>query len=90
MSGDAWLVLIVAGLNVTGFGITGLDKWLSKAGRRRVPERTLQVWALVGGWIGCWAGVFVFRHKTRKTSFLVPLGVATSINLAAVGYGLFG
>ena len=90
MSEGAWIAAVAAGLNLTAFALMGVDKGLAKAGRRRIPERTLQVWALVGGWIGSWAGVFAFRHKTQKTAFLVPLGLATLINLAAVGWWLFG
>jgi uncharacterized membrane protein YsdA (DUF1294 family) len=35
-----------------------------------VPERTLHLLALLGGWPGAILGQRHFRHKTRKVSFL--------------------
>ena len=66
-----YLVLI----NLVGFGLYGVDKAKSKGKGRRIPERTLLWVARVGGGLGCWLGMLLFRHKTKHIRFkvLVPL-----------------
>jgi uncharacterized membrane protein YsdA (DUF1294 family) len=53
-----------------------LDKTKSKRkGSSRIHERTLLWVARLGGGVGCWLGMKLFRHKTQHTRFmiLVPL-----------------
>ena len=42
-----------------------------------------------GGWPGALLAQRVFRHKTRKMSFLVVFYLATAVNLAVLGWLLF-
>lgn len=58
----------------------GWDKVVAKLGWRRVPERTLLLMNLVGGFIGGWVGQFLFRHKTRKWTFWLVLGLSTLLH----------
>jgi uncharacterized membrane protein YsdA (DUF1294 family) len=63
-------------INVLAFVMYGLDKAFSKQkGSRRIPERSLLWLARLGGGVGCWLGMVVFRHKTKHTQFkvLVPI-----------------
>lgn len=63
-------------LNLLGFVLYGIDKAKSKRnGSRRIPERMLLWVARLGGGVGCWLGMMLFRHKTKHTRFmiLVPL-----------------
>jgi uncharacterized membrane protein YsdA (DUF1294 family) len=53
------------------FLVYGLDKGLATRGARRVPERTLHLLELLGGWPGALVGMRTFRHKSQKTSFRV-------------------
>jgi len=53
-----------------------LDKSAAVRQGRRVPERTLHLLALLGGWSGSLLAMGLVRHKTRKASFLaVTLGI---------------
>ena len=74
----AWLL----GGTVATLALYGYDK--RQAGRSgwRVPERLLMVLALLGGVIGAWLGMAIFRHKTRHPAFYVANGVATVLQLA--------
>jgi uncharacterized membrane protein YsdA (DUF1294 family) len=74
----AWLV----GGSVATLVLYGLDKRQAQRGGRRTPERLLFVLALAGGVVGAWAGMFLFRHKTRHASFYIVNGVATVLYLA--------
>lgn len=57
--------------SVVTFLVYGLDKGLATRGARRVPERTLHLLELCGGWPGALLGMRTFRHKSQKTSFRV-------------------
>ncbi len=78
----AYLVLA----NVVSWLLFGLDKARARAGRGRIPERTLLVSAPVSGSLGAWLGMAAFRHKTAKRSFQVKMVVTTAIDVAvAIG-----
>lgn len=47
----------------------GADKGRAKKGKRRIAEKTLFAWALLGGAPGGWLGMKVFRHKTKHWYF---------------------
>jgi uncharacterized membrane protein YsdA (DUF1294 family) len=50
------------------------------SGAWRISESTLLLSALVSGTVGAWAGVYGFRHKTRKPSFLVKLVLVSAVD----------
>ena len=62
---------VVAVTSVASFAAYGLDKRRAAAGGRRVPERTLHLLALLGGWPGAILARRRFRHKTMKVPFLI-------------------
>ena len=70
----------VAGVSVVTFFAYGYDKGRAVRGGGRVPELVFHALALAGGFPGGWAGRAVFRHKTRKTSFLIVLVISTVIH----------
>lgn len=69
------LLLYLIFINLLGFVLYGVDKAKSKGRGRRIPERVLLWVARLGGGMGCWMGMMLFRHKTKHTRFmiLVPL-----------------
>jgi uncharacterized membrane protein YsdA (DUF1294 family) len=71
-------VLVV--LNVVSFAMFGIDKRRAGRGEWRISEKTLLLSGLISGTIGAWAGVYTFRHKTRKPSFLLPLAAASVVD----------
>lgn len=46
-----------------------IDKRQAKKDRRRISERTLFLWAWMGGSFGIWLGMNHFHHKIRKWKF---------------------
>ena len=84
---------LVAVTSVASFAAYGLDKRRAAAGGRRVPERTLHLLALLGGWPGAILAQRQFRHKTRKVPFLIAFWAVVVLHVAVVGavaYTLFG
>ncbi|MCO6449420.1 MAG: DUF1294 domain-containing protein [Caldilineales bacterium] len=73
---DPFLLWIAAASAVTFF-LYGYDKTQAKVGGGRVPEIVLHGAALAGGFIGGWAGMYGFRHKTLHASFKIVLAIAT-------------
>lgn len=57
------------------FAVFWLDKRAAVAGRRRVPEITLWVLCASGGVWGGWIAMFMFRHKIKKVSFCIVMGL---------------
>ena len=63
------LAILPLGLSTLAFVAYWSDKRRAEAGEWRVPESTLQVLGLLGGWPGAFVAQRTFRHKTAKTSF---------------------
>lgn len=84
-----WFVGFYALMSALSFSLYGLDKRASTRGGWRTSEARLHLVELLGGWPGALLAQRVFRHKTRKTSFLVVFYLATAVNLAVLGWLLF-
>ncbi len=52
------------------FALTAYDKYLAKAQKQRISERTLLSFVFFGGTIGSGLAMLIFRHKTSKKSYL--------------------
>ncbi|MGP3500962.1 DUF1294 domain-containing protein, partial [Salmonella enterica subsp. enterica serovar Dublin] len=72
--------------NVLTLAIYGIDKTAARKTLRRVPESTLLVFGVVGGWPGAIVGQQLFRHKTQKqpfkTYFIVSVIVSIVVTVA--------
>jgi uncharacterized membrane protein YsdA (DUF1294 family) len=68
-------VAILLPLNLITFVIYGLDKWKAQHNQWRISERTLLSLAVFGGAAGAWAGMQLFRHKTRHKLFSIGVPV---------------
>ncbi|UFT97990.1 DUF1294 domain-containing protein [Radiobacillus kanasensis] len=67
------LVLYLIIVNLISFGIMGFDKAQARKGKRRTPERTIWLWVWIGGSLGGFIGMELFRHKTKHNSFKLGL-----------------
>lgn len=66
-----------------------LDKRKAIKGSWRIPEKTLFIITAIGGGIGTTAGMFVFRHKTKKLNFLIGFPLITILEIILMIYYLF-
>lgn len=65
-----WWVTLGA-LNLFALLLCGWDKRAARLRRWRIPERALWLSALPGSAAGLYAGMLLFRHKTKKPAFAV-------------------
>ncbi|HJC23582.1 MAG TPA: DUF1294 domain-containing protein [Candidatus Eisenbergiella merdavium] len=83
------LALYVIIVNIVGFAEMGIDKRRARKGAYRIPEANLFLTAIIGGSIGCIAGMYTFRHKTRHMSFVLGMPAILVAQAAILGYLLF-
>ena len=74
-----WYLLII---NLFTFVCYGLDKHKSKRKARRISERWLLLLALIGGSIGAWLGMLVWRHKTKHAKFRFGVPILLLLQVA--------
>lgn len=77
-------IAVVALMSIISFLAYGFDKRRAQKNGRRVPEKTLHVLALLGGWPGALMGQRTFRHKTQKLSFRIVFWLCVALHLIAV------
>lgn len=63
------------------YGLYFKDKHAAKKGTWRIPEKTLHLASLLGGWPGAIVGQQQLRHKTQKTRFRVVFWLAVITNI---------
>ena len=68
-------------INIVLFCAMVLDKKRAIRGRRRVPEKTLFLMAILGGSIGGFVGMFTQHHKTNHISFYLAYGLTAVMHI---------
>lgn len=84
-----YTICYLIAVNIFGFLIMGIDKFKAKKGYWRTPEKTLFVVTLIGGGIGTVAGMYTFRHKTKKVKFTIGLPTILISEICLVVYFIF-
>ncbi|MCU6678274.1 DUF1294 domain-containing protein [Leclercia tamurae] len=74
---STWFVLA----SVLTMLIYGADKLAARKAWRRVPESTLLLFGVVGGWPGAILGQQLFRHKTQKQPFRTYFMITVVVNV---------
>ena len=82
------LCLYLLIINALGLLIMLADKEKAKKHLWRIPESTLLTVAALGGSIGCYAGMRLFHHKTRKPKFYIGIPVIFAVQLLIAAYFL--
>ena len=84
-----YLLLYLLLINLIGFLAMFLDKQKAKKGKWRIPESTLLLLAVLGGSIGAWLGMRVWRHKTQHKKFKYGIPVIFILQVALCFYLLY-
>lgn len=73
-------------LNLLTFIIYGIDKLKAKKAKWRISETTLLLLAVIGGSIGAWLGLQVWRHKTQHKKFYIGIPLILTLQVVATIY----
>lgn len=85
-----WIWILICYLlimNIIGIAVMGIDKAKAKRHAWRIPEKVLFLVSLLGGSIGTWAGMYIFRHKTKHWYFVVGMPTILILQIAAGVWG---
>ena len=73
-------------VNAAGFLLMLVDKYKARKNLWRIPEKTLMTVAIIGGSVGAYAGMQIFRHKTKHPKFYIGIPVILAIQIMAAAY----
>lgn len=82
------LAVLAAVASLLSYVLYALDKRRAVRGGRRVPEATLHLLALLGGWPGALAASSRLRHKTRKRPFRAVRALTILVHAGGVAAAL--
>lgn len=82
------IIIYYIAVNIAAFVMYGADKFFAKKGMWRISEKALLGVAALGGALGAYIGMQLFRHKTKHTKFLVLVPVFLAAHLGAIIYFL--
>lgn len=80
---EKWLLSAYLAANLVVFAMYGIDKFKAKHKLWRIPEATL-FGAAVLGVFGALAGMYFFRHKTKKPKFFITVPVICVLEVCVV------
>ena len=74
-----YLYLYLVIINAIGFVSMLVDKQKARRRAWRIPEKTLMCIAAIGGSLGSFLGMQLFRHKTRHPKFYIGIPVLLAV-----------
>ena len=78
----AYLIII----NIAGIMSMYIDKKRAIKKKWRIPEKTLFLFAILGGSVGSIAGMHLFRHKTNHWYFVIGMPFILNIQIVLLFY----
>ncbi len=82
---SAYLII----MNIAGLFFMGIDKAKAKRHAWRIPEKMLFLVSMLGGSAGTWAGMYLFRHKTRHWQFVIGMPSILIFHIILAVYVLY-
>ncbi|MDQ0298610.1 uncharacterized membrane protein YsdA (DUF1294 family) [Salibacterium salarium] len=77
-------------ISVLSWLIMGIDKRNARKRRQRISEKQLWFLTIIGGSAGTLLSMYMFRHKTKHTPFIVGVPFVLLIHVALLLFILFG
>ncbi|XTR38851.1 DUF1294 domain-containing protein [Paraclostridium tenue] len=76
-----FLTLYFIIMSIITFLLMYIDKNRAIKGQWRISEATLINFSILGGGIGTYMGMYIFRHKTRHPKFTIFIPITIILNL---------
>ncbi len=81
-----FFIYYLLAINIVTFIVYGIDKLKARKGSWRIPEATLLMFAVLGGSIGAWIGMMMWRHKTKHLKFMIGVPAILLIQIGLLVY----
>lgn len=81
-----WIPPSIAALSLITLVVYYLDKKAASRNTRRIPETTLHVLSILGGWPGALLAQRVFRHKSGKAGFQLMFWMTVIANVSVFAW----
>lgn len=79
-----YIIIYVIAINLIAFLAMYIDKRRARNASWRIKESTLFTLVLLGGGIGGIAGMYTFRHKTKKMQFVIAFPAILIIEIVCI------
>lgn len=83
-----WILIYLSVMNLYGFMLMGIDKKRAVRHEWRIAEKVLFLSSILGGSLGTWIGMYVFRHKTRHWYFVIGMPLILLIQIGLIVFSL--
>ena len=83
------VIIYIVVINIIAFLAMFIDKKKAQHGSYRISEKALFTLVLLGGGIGGIAGMYIFRHKTKKLKFVIGFPTILILEIIGLIYFLF-
>ena len=81
-----YFIIYLLVINLLGIAVMGIDKQKARAHAWRIPEKTLFLVSLLGGSLGTWCGMYLFRHKTKHWYFVIGMPLILLFHIVGLIY----
>lgn len=71
-------------MTIVGLIIMKVDKVKAEKKAWRVKEATLFLISAIGGSLGTWAGMYIFRHKTKHWYFVIGMPLIFFVHVTLI------
>lgn len=76
-------------MNMVGFLVMLFDKRKAMYHKRRTKESSIFIISLLGGALGVFLAMHMFRHKTRHNSFVYGIPAILIVHILLISYLLY-
>lgn len=81
-----WVLWLYAAMSLLTVCVYAIDKSAACKGQWRIPEKTLHIMSLLGGWPGALCAQRFLRHKTSKQPFRLIFWLTVAANTGVLIY----
>lgn len=81
-----FIFIYLAVMTVVGLCVMKADKVKAEKQKWRIKESTLFLISIIGGSLGTWLGMYLFRHKTKHWYFVVFMPLILILHISLLIY----
>ncbi|MCA0992472.1 DUF1294 domain-containing protein [Pseudalkalibacillus hwajinpoensis] len=89
MNGLILFIIYLVLINSGSFILMGVDKRRAKKRARRISEKTLWFFIVIGGSIGGYFGMKRFRHKTKHSQFIYGIPAVIIVHILLISASVY-